>query len=117
MAKIIFEGCVPPDDPMFKQGFQVFTDPHYGTFTQKTPGCQLEDNQVEEKRIEPPVLRLETEAIIEELDRETATANFDKLMDAYEAGGTDAVKERFQEQWKEKNRDVNEQGDDGKDTE
>ena len=98
--KITHHGALPASDPMFREGLQVFTNPYSGEPTKRTPDSTSEET--------PPV---------PEVDWKTANSNFDKLMDAFESGGEKAMRERFRQQWKEKNRDVNDQAEDGKETE
>ena len=113
--KITHHGALPASDPMFGNGLQVFTNPYSGEPTKRTPDSTSEETPTDDASVKQSRSLLETPPV-PEVDWKTANSNFDKLMDAFESGGEKAMRERFRQQWKEKNRDVNEQGEDGKGT-
>ena len=113
--KITHHGALPASDPMFGNGLQVFTNPYSEKSSKNTPDSTSEETPTEDATVKEPESLLETPRV-PEVDWPTANSNFDKLMDAFESGGEKSMKERFLEQLKEKNRDVNEQGEDGKGT-
>ena len=89
MVKITYLGHLPPEDPEFSGGVQIFTVP----YSDVSPDSPIDKADAETPEPEDALAQLE----LLEPDWETAEANFDKLMDAYELGGTVALREKFLE--------------------